>query len=142
MLGASKTHRWALLRTDRLTVHPVAISVTVRVKQNSPLLLPPSWPTRSISTNPGTASSQSAQVRTGIWDFNRLPGLVWHRPRGIILARCSAGRRSIVAALIRHNRSAWASVRFSSPSRRRIGTTPAAAAPAAGRPVRAAPPST
>jgi hypothetical protein len=39
--SASKTHRWALLRTDRFTVHPVAISVTVKVKQNSPLLLPP-----------------------------------------------------------------------------------------------------
>ena len=70
-----------------MTVHPVAISVTVKVKQNSPEALPPSWPTRSISTNPGTASSQSAQVRTGIWDFNRLPGLVCERPRGIILAR-------------------------------------------------------
>jgi hypothetical protein len=49
--------------------------VIVKVKQNSPGLLPPSWPTKSISTNPGTASSQSAQVRTGIWDFNNGTGL-------------------------------------------------------------------
>ena len=50
---ASTTWIAALFATDRFTVHPVATSVTVRVKQNSPKLLPPSWPTRSISTNPG-----------------------------------------------------------------------------------------
>lgn len=121
---ASNTHRCALLRTDRLTVHPVAISVTVKVKQNSPLLLPPSRPARSISTNPGAASSQSAQVRIGIWDFNRLPGLVCERPRGIISARSPASRRSMVAALIWHSNAASSSVRSSSPSRRRIGTSP------------------
>ncbi len=87
---ASKTHLAALFRTDRFTVQPVAMSVTVRVKQNSPKLLPPSWPTRSISTNPGTASSHSAQVRIGIWDFSSVPGLVWDRPRGISLARSPA----------------------------------------------------
>jgi len=73
---ASKTQMAALFLTDRLTVHPVAMSVTVRVKQNSPLELPPSWPTRSISTNSGVSSLHSAQVRTGIWDLSRLPGLV------------------------------------------------------------------
>src|SRR5699024_9915932 len=52
-LIASNTHFWALLRTDRVSVHPVAISVISRVKQNSPLELPPSWPTRSISIKPG-----------------------------------------------------------------------------------------
>jgi hypothetical protein len=41
--------------------------VTVRVKQNSPRLFPPSRPTRSISTKPGTASSRSAHVWIGIW---------------------------------------------------------------------------
>jgi len=59
-MSASNTHFSALFLTDRFTVHPVAMSVTVRVKQCSPEALPPSWPTRSISTNPGTASSQSA----------------------------------------------------------------------------------
>jgi hypothetical protein len=54
------------------------MSVTVSVKQNWPELFEPSWPTRSISTKPGTASSHSVQVRTGIWDFSSDPGLVWN----------------------------------------------------------------
>jgi hypothetical protein len=121
--SASKTHFWALLRTDRLTVHPVAMSVTVRVKQNSPDALSPSWPTRSISTNPGTVSSHSAQVRTGICELNSDPGLVWLRPRGISLARWLASRRSMVAALICINRAASSSVSSNSPSRRSSGTS-------------------
>jgi hypothetical protein len=68
VLEASKTHLAAVFRTDRFTVHPVAISVTLNVKQNPPEAKPPSWPTRSTSTNPGTASPQSAQGRIGIWD--------------------------------------------------------------------------
>jgi hypothetical protein len=59
---------------------PVEMSATVNVKQNWPALLPPSWPTRSISTILGTASSHSAQVRIGICDFNNVPGLVCDRP--------------------------------------------------------------
>lgn len=101
------------------------MSVTVRVKQNSPDALPPLWPTRSISTNPGTASSHSAQVRIGIWDFNSVPGLVWDRPRDIILKRSGPSRRSFVAALIRNNNAASASVRSNSPSRRSSGTNTA-----------------
>ena len=54
------------LGTERFSVQPVAMSVTVSVNACGPAGLPPSWPTRSISTNPGRASSQSAQVRTGI----------------------------------------------------------------------------
>lgn len=50
---ATKTHLAALFHTDRLTVHPVQMSVTVGVKQSSPKALQHSWPTRSISTNPG-----------------------------------------------------------------------------------------
>jgi hypothetical protein len=120
---ASKTHFAALFRTDRFTVHPVQMSVTVRVKQNSPKLLPPSWPTRSISTKPGTASSHSAQVRTGIWDLSSVPGLVCERPRGINLARSPASFRSMVAALIRISNAACSSVITSSPSRRSNGTS-------------------
>ncbi len=75
-INAANTYFWALLRTEWFTVHPVLISVTVRVKKNSPRLLPPSWPTRSISTKPGTASSHSVQVRTGVWDLSKEPGLV------------------------------------------------------------------
>ena len=43
--------------TVRFSVHPVAMSVTVKVKQNRPAALPPSWATRSTSTNPGASSS-------------------------------------------------------------------------------------
>ncbi len=75
-LIAANTHFWALFFTLLVSVQPVAISVISRVKQNSPWLLPPSWPTRSISTNPGTGSSHSAQVRIGIEPFKRVPGLV------------------------------------------------------------------
>jgi hypothetical protein len=65
-LSARKTHVPALLGTERFSVQPVAMSVTVSVYANWPARLPPWWETRSISTNPGRASSQSAQVRTGI----------------------------------------------------------------------------
>ena len=75
-MRASNTHFSALFCTDRSTVHPVPMSVTVRVKQNSPDAFPPSCPTKSISTKPGTASSQSAQVRIGIYDFSNVQGLV------------------------------------------------------------------
>jgi hypothetical protein len=73
---------------------PVAMTVTVRVKQNSPDELPPSWPTRSISTKPAVPSAHSAQVRTGIWGFNRVPGLVWAGPRAT--RACSLGAKAAV----------------------------------------------
>ncbi|MGZ4517751.1 MAG: hypothetical protein ACXVXN_07495 [Mycobacteriaceae bacterium] len=79
---------------------------------------PPSWPTRSISTNPGACSSQSAQVRIEIWDFNRDPGLVPERPFNCRRLRSPASRRSIVAADIPHNLAAVASSRSSSPKAR------------------------
>jgi hypothetical protein len=66
---ASVTQTAAMFRTERFTAHPLATSVMVRVKQNSPKEFPPSWPTRSISQKPGTPSSHSDQVRTGIWDL-------------------------------------------------------------------------
>ena len=87
---ASKTQMAALFLTDRLMVQPVKMSVTVRVKQNSPDELPPSWPTRSISTNPGIFSLHCAQVRIGICDLSNVPGLVCERPRGDSLARSGA----------------------------------------------------
>jgi hypothetical protein len=64
---AANTHCWALFGTDRFTVHPVAICVMVRLKQYCPVATPASCPTRSISTNPGTASSQSARSSPGVW---------------------------------------------------------------------------
>jgi hypothetical protein len=42
---AAKTCFCALFGMDRFTVHPVAISLTVRVKQYWPELLEPSWAT-------------------------------------------------------------------------------------------------
>lgn len=119
---ALKTLLAALFRTDRFTVHPVQMSVTVSVKQNSPKLLPPSWPTRSISTKPGTASFHSAQVWTGIWDLSNVPGFVWDRPRSVSLARSPASFRSMVAALIRVSNAACSSVMSSSLSQRSSGT--------------------
>ena len=57
----------------------VAMSVTVSVYACSPSALPP-WPTRSISTNPGAASSHCAQVWIEIASFSSDPGLVWLCP--------------------------------------------------------------
>ena len=82
----------------------VAMSVMVNVyKQYLPVATPPSWVTRSISTNPGAASSQFVKVRIEIWCFNSDPGLVRARPRNLIRDRWSASIRSIVAVEI------WAS---------------------------------
>ena len=55
-----------LVGTERFTVQPVAMSVIVTVKQNSPKEFPPSWPARSISITPGVPSSHFDQVRIGI----------------------------------------------------------------------------
>jgi hypothetical protein len=120
---AARTWMAALLATERFTVQPVATSVIVRVKQNSPKLLPPSWPTRSISTNPGRFSSHSDQVRIGIWDLSNDPGLVCERPENPASTFEPRRRRSIVAGDMATSRSASASVRSSSPSRRNIGTS-------------------
>src|SRR5262245_65949175 len=62
---AARTHLASLLGTGRFSVQPVAMSVTVSVNANGPMGLPPSWETRSISTNPGMASSEYVEVRTG-----------------------------------------------------------------------------
>lgn len=59
--------------TDRFTLHPAAMSVTVGVKQNLPDVLPPSCPNKAISMRPGTASFQSVQVRIGVYGFNSVP---------------------------------------------------------------------
>jgi hypothetical protein len=45
--SAANTCRAALFRTLRTSVQPVAMSVTVNEQQKSPLLSPPSWPTKS-----------------------------------------------------------------------------------------------
>ena len=54
------------------------------------MALPPSWATRSISTNPGTASSHCAQVRIGIGVLEQRPRLGARAARA---ARSAAGSR-------------------------------------------------
>ena len=50
---AANTHFCALFLTARVSVQPVKTAVTARAWQKSPRGSPPSWPTGSISTNPG-----------------------------------------------------------------------------------------
>jgi hypothetical protein len=65
LTGERELEMAALFLTDRLMVQPVAISGHRQGEQSSPDESPPSWPTRSISTNPGMSSSHSAQVGSG-----------------------------------------------------------------------------
>src|SRR3990172_3295562 len=46
---ASKHQRWALLRTARISVQPVATQTRSKAWQYSPAAWPPSWATRSTS---------------------------------------------------------------------------------------------
>ena len=77
-LSAASTHLAVLSGTERFSVQPVAMSVTVNVK---------AWPPAAVAAvvadqvdldEPGRASSHSAQVRTGIWLLSSDPGLVPH----------------------------------------------------------------
>ncbi len=119
---AAMTPLRALLGTLRFSVQPVAMSVTVNVQACSPAGLPPSWLTRSISTKPGTASSQSAHVRTGIWLLSRVPGLVHERPLTAYFLRSGANRRSTVAADMPTSSAAVSSSMSNSPNRRSTAT--------------------
>ena len=83
-LSAARTHLAVLSGTERFSVQPVAMSVTVKVNAWPPARLPPSCQTKSISTNPGRASSHSAQVRTGIWLLSSDPGFVPTRPWSLV----------------------------------------------------------
>lgn len=76
------------------------MSVTVSVEPNWPAGLYLSWETRSVFTNPWTASSHPPQVRLGIWDFSSDPGLVYGRPCERILSRSPATRRPMILALM------------------------------------------
>ena len=94
----ANTHLWALFWTAVISSHPVAISMKFRLWIKSPLKSPPPWLTKSISKKPGLVLSQSLKVRTGIFFFKRLPGLVVDLPLICCFFRMSANRRSIVAA--------------------------------------------
>lgn len=102
-----------------------------------PDALPQLWPIRSIPTNTGAALTHCAQVRIGICDFKRVPGLICDRPCGNSFARSGDSRRSIVAALFRDNNAACSSVGAISLSRRsnftRVGNIGARILPAGAR---------
>ena len=97
--SALNTHFSVLFLTDRFTVHSIAMSATARMKQNSPEAFPPTWPIKSISTNPGTESFWSAQVDIWACDYGSVPGLAIDRPRESSFARSGASQRSFVAKL-------------------------------------------
>jgi hypothetical protein len=126
--NAWKTVSWRLSRSPAQTTQPVATSTMLSVYRNGPAPLQPQWATRSISTNPGRASVQSANVRIAICRFSSVPALVVLMPcRALVCSRSGLSARSIVAALIRatcvwtatrKSRSAWRRRNRSSSSRR------------------------
>jgi len=59
VLVASNTCFCALFLHATVISQHVAISVKFKLWAKSPDAIPPSWPTRSASTKPGLASSQS-----------------------------------------------------------------------------------
>ena len=91
----------ALFLHDAFSVHPVAMSTTVRVRQKSPFRLGPQWATVSASTLPGSPSSSSPAFLIVIELRNSSPaGLVPARPFGLAASRVFLRYRSIVAGLI------------------------------------------
>jgi hypothetical protein len=119
---ASRTHRWDLVLMALGSVHPVLMHVRSRVWQNSPTGLPPSWPTRSVSQNPGRSSFHSAKVRMGIWRLSIDPGLVPERPLTLSLARSETSIRSIVAEETSRSFERVSGETSSSPQRSRTST--------------------
>ena len=75
-LMAPNTWTWALFLQAAAISHEVAIFTKFRLCIKSPELFPPSWATRSASTNPGFVSSQLAKVLIGIDFFKSAPGRV------------------------------------------------------------------
>src|SRR5258708_6868039 len=94
---AWKTVCWPRLRSATHSVQPVATSVTVRLCRYSPRVVLPQCTTRSISVQPGSASSHSAKVRIGIALLRSVPGLVVPNPCGLARLRSACSRRSAVA---------------------------------------------
>ena len=91
-MRASNTHFAALLRIDRFTVHPVAMSVTVRVKHaHRTRFRPHDRPDRSPRTRaPRRPGSPRCEI--GICDFNSVPGFVCDRPSETSFSRSGASR--------------------------------------------------
>jgi hypothetical protein len=63
VFNAARMWTWALLRTVRVKVQPVWMSVRFRVLANSPLSVGPQCATVSPSKNPGSASTSSVGLR-------------------------------------------------------------------------------
>ena len=80
----------ALLRIERVKVHPVSTSVMFTVRANSPLSTGPQWATVSTSKNPGSASTSSPALRILMELRSRGPAFVVDRPR---TARTLTGAR-------------------------------------------------
>ena len=80
----------ALLRIERVKVHPVSTSVMFTVRANSPLSTGPQWATVSTSKNPGSASTSSPALRILMELRKPGPAFVVDRPR---TARALTGAR-------------------------------------------------
>ena len=98
---ASNTYFCALFLHATVVSQHVAISVKFRLWAKSPDAIPPSWPTRSASTKPVLASSQSAKVLMGIDFLRSESGFVPFLPLPSLYLSFSGFRSlSIVEALI------------------------------------------
>jgi len=89
-LTAPMTHFDALLRMEAFSVHPVAISVNVRVRANSPWNEGPQCATVSASTHPGAVTGTSPTFDKPIELRSRGDGIVVEIPRNCIARRAGA----------------------------------------------------
>ncbi len=93
-------HFDALLRIEQFSVQPIATSVIVSVRANSPISVGPQCATVSASITPGVFGVSSAQVRTAIELRSSGDGFVVEMPLIRIRSRAGFKYRSTVAALI------------------------------------------
>ncbi len=104
-LSARRTHLPVLSGTERFSVQPVAISVTVSVNAWGPAGLPPSWQTgRPRQTRVGRRPSRP-RYAPGL-TFEQRSRLGSAAPLELILGSLPARRRSMVAADIDTNSAA------------------------------------
>jgi len=115
-INAANTHFWALFFTAAVSVQATRMSVTVRVLTEITRGIP-ALVTHAVDLDEAglLLMSQSAQMRIGIWDFSRVPGLVPEWPRSCSRLRSLASLREIVAVPIVDSFATASSVRSSSP---------------------------
>lgn len=99
-LTVSVIQREALLRIDAFSVHPVTMSVMVRVRANSPMKVGPQCATVSASIAPDWSSRSSATVRILMEVRSRGDALVVEMPLRRVRSRAGRRYRSTVAALM------------------------------------------